>query len=311
LILICILPAHLLVQAEDDQQQVVAVSTSFNLEEAVVDEDLIVYSSDGQAELFIPANNLSNSGVVAIEPGQVTAELPENLYLMSGPYTVQTSEGLMLTGSATLSLRYLDAATGARMDTAQIYLWTGAEWLPLDTTIGEDHHIASATITTFGTYALLAEMGESVNLYLPLIMNGNNPPAGTELPVTDLADSGDETLLLAAGDITPINQFTTTYTATTDENGNYTISGLPAGTYEVSPVAGEGVFNPAMRTVTLPPSQITRTSPASVLGEMVYVPAGEFQMGCHPDHNGGFSCYSDELPCTPFTWMLITSIKPR
>jgi eukaryotic-like serine/threonine-protein kinase len=29
---------------------------------------------------------------------------------------------------------------------------------------------------------------------------------------------------------------------------------------------------------------------------MVYVPAGEFQMGCHPDHNGGYSCQSDVLP---------------
>lgn len=40
----------------------------------------------------------------------------------------------------------------------------------------------------------------------------------------------------------------------------------------------------------------TTYSGTEVPSEMVLVPAGEFQMGCHPDHNGGLACYNWELP---------------
>ena len=33
-----------------------------------------------------------------------------------------------------------------------------------------------------------------------------------------------------------------------------------------------------------------------IIGYKVYIPAGEFQMGCDPLHNGDFPCYDDELP---------------
>lgn len=34
----------------------------------------------------------------------------------------------------------------------------------------------------------------------------------------------------------------------------------------------------------------------NLLSGMVLIPAGEFSMGCNADHNGGYSCLSDQLP---------------
>ena len=49
---------------------------------------------------------------------------------------------------------------------------------------------------------------------------------------------------------------------------------------------------PAQKQVYLP---LVMRIPANPSG-MIAIPAGTFQMGCDPDHNGGYSCYSDELP---------------
>lgn len=46
-------------------------------------------------------------------------------------------------------------------------------------------------------------------------------------------------------------------------------------------------------SLTLPESSVT--APVN-LSNMVYIPAGKFQMGCDPNHNGIFSCESDALP---------------
>jgi formylglycine-generating enzyme required for sulfatase activity len=46
------------------------------------------------------------------------------------------------------------------------------------------------------------------------------------------------------------------------------------------------------------PVWIFTTTSDSILvpGEMVVIPAGNFQMGCDPNHNGGEPCYSSALP---------------
>lgn len=104
----------------------------------------------------------------------------------------------------------------------------------------------------------------------------------------------------APGDVISFGQDTTyghvaiVTAKTVDGNGNGTISiieqnwsangqrSLPVRNWRV------GGSMPAINWL----HEITTPPP----GEMVYVPAGEFQMGCDPAHNGGWSCWDAELP---------------
>ena len=70
---------------------------------------------------------------------------------------------------------------------------------------------------------------------------------------------------------------------------------LPAGSLAaaagpVNPLAGTG----GAQRVYLP--VIAKNLASPTLSDMVLVPGGTFQMGCDPAHNGGYECYSNELP---------------
>ena len=47
-------------------------------------------------------------------------------------------------------------------------------------------------------------------------------------------------------------------------------------------------------TTAVPPTPTP--APTLQFPEKIYIPAGEFQMGCDPDHNGGFPCEANALP---------------
>jgi formylglycine-generating enzyme required for sulfatase activity len=91
------------------------------------------------------------------------------------------------------------------------------------------------------------------------------------------------------------------YTTVTDSNGEYTISGLPAGQYTIVPHQTGYTFFPPSQERTVPPNRTgvnfirhAPTPPGSP-SSMVYIPAGTFQMGCDEGIPNQY-CFTNELP---------------
>jgi sulfatase modifying factor 1 len=143
-------------------------------------------------------------------------------------------------------------------------------------------------------------------VYLPLVASGNSPlipsdptpetGATNQSLLVDLSWTGDHPfgrpvtydVYFEAGDSTPDVLVSDDQPGTTYDPGT-----LSANTHYYWQVIARDAYS---TTSTGPIWDFWTVSGSHPPGEMVSVPAGEFQMGCAPGHNGGYGCDFSELP---------------
>lgn len=107
---------------------------------------------------------------------------------------------------------------------------------------------------------------------ITLTTSGNSDTQWIEMPLRPptytvsgmISDEGGSPL----GEV--IVSISDSFSALTDENGNYVISGLPAGTYTVMPVSEDYEFSPSLLSVVVPPNNQALDFQASAHAEEVF-----------------------------------------
>jgi hypothetical protein len=153
--------------------------------------------------------------------------------------------------------------------------------LPGGLTLSSSSGVLSGTPTTAGSYSLSVTITDSGKTTLPALIPLTivNPPVSISGQISLVNNCAGATsvppIMVTLSDTT--NTSITPITTTTDSNGNYSFSNVPADSYMITPVvstppsrtAPSSVFYPATKSVTVSSSNLTAENFAVALGYSV------------------------------------------
>jgi hypothetical protein len=157
--------------------RVVRLHSTYRLQRVLNNQEQDVFSDDGNLSLHLPPDSLPGDEAyfVVMPPGALPGSAPAELMLVGDPYDVTASGALTaLQQPAVLKLRY-DALLSSSLapQTLGIYRWDPIRdsWDPVPGELDEGQRMLAATVTTLGTYALLAPPPPLQNpIFLPIIL---------------------------------------------------------------------------------------------------------------------------------------------
>jgi Carboxypeptidase regulatory-like domain/Kelch motif/Galactose oxidase, central domain len=158
-------------------------------------------------------------------------------------------------GSARASHRTTQLATGnvlviggfsgiTYLNTAEIYDSLAGAFSPVGN-MNETRVAHTATRLADGRVLIAGGISDTIHASAEIFSDVATPPLTSSGHVADANNNPVAGVLIADG---------AGHTAITDTNGNYTLSGLAAGTYTLTPSSSSYTFAPAARVVSVPPN---------------------------------------------------------